>query len=113
MINFIMCMSPLIASVLSQVEFVEADIAYNEINEYLFNHVAFNNVTVEWMVVSRVRIDCQGADPYNYMHLLFEKHLIHEKCRLFHISIDFQPGKKTHRYCTRIYWIDLMLRSVG
>ena len=87
-INFIMCMSPLMASVLSQAEFVEADITYNETKEYkyLFNLVAFNDVTMEWIVVSRVRMDCQGADAYA---LAFRKTF--EKCKLLHP--DFEPGR--------------------
>lgn len=41
---------------LSKSDFVEADITYNETREYpyLFNMVAFNYTTMDWMVVSRV-----------------------------------------------------------
>ena len=45
---------------------IEADITYNETNEYkyLFNIAAFNETTMEWTVVSRVRMDKEGGNAY-------------------------------------------------
>ena len=42
-------------------EFIEAGITFNETKEYpyLFNVVAFNDTTMEWIVVSRVRMNKQ------------------------------------------------------
>ena len=66
---------------------MQADITYNETKEhpYLFNMAAFNNVTMEWMVVGHVRMDKQGADGYA---LAFRK--IFGKCQSLHI--DFKLG---------------------
>ena len=49
-------MNPLMSKILAHAEFVEADITFNETKEYpyVFNMVAFNQITMEWMVVSRV-----------------------------------------------------------
>lgn len=70
------------------VEFVEADITNNETKEYryLFNLVAVNNFTLEWMVVGRVRMDQQGADAYA---LAFRKLFI--KWQSLHPQ--FKPGE--------------------
>ena len=49
---------------LSKSEFVEADITYNETREYL-NMVAFNYyTTMDWMVISCVRLTRQNAEAY-------------------------------------------------
>ena len=50
-------------SLLAESEFVEADVTYNETREYpyLFNMVAFNYVTMDWVVVSRVRMNKQDV----------------------------------------------------
>ena len=57
-INYIFCMSPLM---LSEAQFIEADITYNETVEYpyLFNAAVFNYVTMEWVVTCRIRMDKQ------------------------------------------------------
>jgi hypothetical protein len=51
-------MSPPMAKILSDALFVQTDITYNANANanypYLFNAVAYNNVTMDWMVVSRV-----------------------------------------------------------
>ena len=62
-IRYILTMNPLMSSLLARAEFVEADITSNESREYpyLFNSVAFDDRTLEWAVVSRVRLDKQGA----------------------------------------------------
>ena len=47
-------------------EIIEADITCNETREYpyLFNKVAFSYVTMDWFVVSRVRMTKQAASTY-------------------------------------------------
>ena len=54
-------MNPLMSEVPSKAEFIEADITFNETKEYpyLFNVVAFNDTIMEWIVVSRVRMNKQ------------------------------------------------------
>ena len=56
-------MNPLMCQVLSTSDFVEVDITFNESLEYpyLFNMVAFDEVTMEWTTVSRIRMDKQDA----------------------------------------------------
>ena len=65
-IKFIFCMSPFMSSLLAESEFVEADITYNKTREYpyLFNMVAFSYVTMDWVIVSRVRMTKQDASAY-------------------------------------------------
>ena len=81
-------MNPLMSSILAESEFIEADITYNETKEYpyLFNVVAFNDVTLDWVVVSRVRMDKQDGNAYA---LAFSKTF--KKCKADHP--DFEPGK--------------------
>ena len=65
-IQFIFCMSPFMSSLLAESEFVEADITY-ETREYpyLFNMVAFSYITMDWVVVSCVRMNKQDALAYS------------------------------------------------
>ena len=65
-IRYISTMNPLMLRILSKSEFVEADVTFNETREfpYLFNMVAFGDVTMEWAVVSRVRLDKEGAKAH-------------------------------------------------
>ena len=65
-IRYIFTMNPLMSEVLSKAEFIEADITFNETKEYpyLFNVVAFNDTTMEWTVVSRVRMNKQNHEAY-------------------------------------------------
>ena len=65
-INYIFCMNPFMCSLLATSEFIEADITYNETREYryLFNMVAFDYSSMDWQVVSRVRLDKQDASAY-------------------------------------------------
>ena len=65
-IQFIFTMNPLMSEVLSKAEFIEADITFNETKEYpyLFNVVAFNDTTMEWIVVSRVRMNKQDHQAH-------------------------------------------------
>ena len=54
-------MNSLMSEFLSKAVFIEADITYNETKEYtyLFNAAAFNETTMDWVVVSRVRLTKQ------------------------------------------------------
>lgn len=55
-IKYVFCMNPLMCSLLAESEFIEADITYNETREYryLFNMVAFNYITMDWMIVRQL-----------------------------------------------------------
>ena len=63
---YIFTINPLMSEVLSKAEFIEADITFNETKEYpyFFNVVVFNDTTMEWTVVSRVRMNKQGHQAY-------------------------------------------------
>ena len=76
-IKYIFTMNPFQCKVLSTAEFIECDLTYNESIEYryLFNAVAFNDDTMEWVVVVRVRLDKEGAKGYS---LAYKK--VFEKC---------------------------------
>lgn len=65
-IHFIHTMSPLMSRLLSKAEFAEADITFNETFEYkyLFHLAVFDDTTMEWAVVSRVRMDKEGTKAY-------------------------------------------------
>ena len=51
-------MNPLMSEILSKAEFIEADITYNKTKEYpyLFNAAAFNEIIMDWVVISRVQL---------------------------------------------------------
>ena len=59
-------MNTLMRQILYTSEFVETDITFNESLEYpyLFNMVAFDEVTMEWTIVSRIRMDKQDANAH-------------------------------------------------
>ena len=88
-IKFIFCMSPFMSSLLAESEFVEADIIYNETREspYLFNMVAFSYITMDWVVVSHVRMTKQDASAYS---LACSKTF--NKCK--HSNSDFEPASR-------------------
>ena len=73
-IHFIHTMSPLMSRLLSKAEFAEADITFNETFEYkyLFHLAVFDDTTMEWAVVSRVRMDKEGTKAYA---LAFKKNI--------------------------------------
>ena len=75
-IKYIFTMNPFQCKVLSTAEFIECDLTYNESIEYpyLFNAVAFNVETMEWVVVARVRLDKEGAKGYGLAYgKMFQK----------------------------------------
>jgi len=61
-IQYIFTMNPLMSKILCKAEFIEAD----ETKEYpyLFNAAAFNETTMDWVVVSRVRLTKQDHQAY-------------------------------------------------
>ena len=71
----------------SEAEFIQCDITYDDLKEYpyLFNAVAFNFVTMEWMVIARVRLNKQTSEAYG---IAFSK--MFGKCSS--VCSDFQPG---------------------
>ena len=105
-IKFIFCMSPLMCSLLAESEFIEADITYNESREYryLFNAVTFNYTTMDWMVVSRVRMDQQTAAAYG---LAYSK--MFAKCKSMYPT--FQPGETLLGIV--VDWSDAVIKGLG
>ena len=105
-IKFIFCANPLMTEILSKSEFVEADITYNETREYpyLFNMVAFNYTTMDWVVVSRVRLTRQTAEAYS---IAFTKTFANCKEKYG----KFQPGKTLLGVV--IDWCDAEINGLG
>ena len=65
-VKYIFTMNPLMCQLLSTSDFVEAEITFNESLEYpyLFNMVAFDEVTMEWTTVSHIRMDKQDTTAH-------------------------------------------------
>ena len=86
-IRYVFTMSPLIARVASEAEFIQCDITYDDLSNYpyLFNAVAFNSVSMEWMVIARVRLNRQTSEAYA---LAFKK--IFANCSS--VNQTFVPG---------------------
>jgi len=105
-INFIHTMSPLMSKLLSEAEFAEADITFNETYEYpyLFNLAVFDDTTMEWAVVSRVRMDKEGTKAYA---LAFKKTF--QKCEEDHP--EFRPGGSLMGIVTD--WSDAEISGLG
>ena len=63
---YIFTMSPTMAKVASEADFIQCDITYDDCRDYpyIFNAVAFNKVSMEWVVVARLRLDAQSASAY-------------------------------------------------
>ena len=72
----------------AKADFIETDITYDHMMEYkyLFNAVAFNHQTMEWMVIARIWLDQQGASAYE---LAFRK--MFDKCK--QVDTAFVLGK--------------------
>ena len=105
-INYIFTMNPMMSEILAKSEFIEADITYNETKEYpyLFNIAAFDDVTMQWTVVSRVRMDRQGKSAYQ---LAFKKTF--QKCKTDYPS--FEPG--TSLLGVIVDWSDTEIQGLG
>ena len=65
-------MPPIMTQVLSEAEFIQCNITYDECTDYpyIFNALAFNKVTMDWMVVGRLGLSKQAA---NAQALAFKK----------------------------------------
>ena len=105
-INFIFCMSPFMCSLLAESEFVEADVTYNETREYpyLFSMVAFNYMTIDWVVISRVRMNKQDSSAYC---LAYSKTFT--KCKS--VDSNFEPGKTLLGVV--VDWLDAEIKGLG
>ena len=105
-IHFIHTMSPLMSRLLSKAEFAEADITFNETFEYkyLFHLAVFDDTTMEWAVVSRVRMDKEGTKAYA---LAFKKTF--QKCEEDHP--DFSPADSLLGVVTD--WSDAEISGLG
>ena len=86
-IKYIFTMSPTMAKFVSEADFIQCDITYDDCRDYpyIFNAVAFNKVSMEWMVVARLRLDAQSASAYA---LAFK--MVFEKCKRF--NKEFELG---------------------
>lgn len=64
--RFFLGMSPFMASVVAQAEFIECDITFNESVEYpyLLNVVAYDSIASQWMVSARARLTKQDAESH-------------------------------------------------
>ena len=86
------------SEILSKAEFIEADKLlhiYNKTKEYayLFNAVVFNEITIDWVVISRVWLTKQDHSAYC---LAFSKTF--NKCNSDHSS--FKPGETLYAVVT-------------
>ncbi len=74
--KYVLVMSPLMTQVLSVSSFVQADITFDETKQYpyTFNVTAFDDVTMKWIIVCRIRVTRQTPEAYCLcFRLLFEK----------------------------------------
>ena len=80
-------MSLFMSQIASQADFIQCDITYDSSKEYpyIFNAVAFDNSSMEWIVVARIRLDAQNSAGYA---LCFKK--LFEKCKSS--RSDFELG---------------------
>ena len=64
--------------VASEADFLQCDITYDSCKDcpYIFNVVAFDKVTMEWLVVASLRLDKQDSFAYG---LAFKK--LFDKCK--------------------------------
>ena len=52
-------MTPLMAEIAATADLIQTDITYDHMQgyKYLFHAVAFNHVTMEWMIIARIAMD--------------------------------------------------------
>ena len=57
-------MTPLMCKLLSEAEFMETDITYNENMElmYLFNATVFDHTTMKWAIVARIGANKESSE---------------------------------------------------
>ena len=103
--KFIFTMSPLMVTVAANSQFIQSDITYDNFKDYpyIFNAVAFNFTSMEWMVIGQVRQDKQNKEAYS---LAFKK--IFERCSS--IREDFEVGQTLLRIITD--WSDTEINSL-
>ena len=85
--KYILVMSPLMAEVLAAAPFIQADITFDETKEYpyLFNVTAFDEITMKWIIVCRIRITKQNAGAYSLcFKLMFEQYT--KECSNFKVG---------------------------
>ena len=65
-VNYIFVMTPLMAEIAATADFIQTDITYDHMQcyKYLFHAVAFNHVTMDWMVIAHIWMDKQNSDAY-------------------------------------------------
>ena len=58
-IKYIFTMPPAMVKVASEAVFLHCDITYNDCTDYpyIFNAVAFDKVSMQWIVVARIRLN--------------------------------------------------------
>ena len=74
--KYVLVMSPLMSKTLASSPFIETDITYNETKEYpyLFNAIAFDPITMHWMIVCRIRITKQTKEAHAFcFKLMFDR----------------------------------------
>ena len=89
----------------TEADFLQCDITYDDCRDfpYLFNAVAFDNTSMEWVVVARVRLDTQTSAGYA---LGFRK--MFEKCK--NASESFELGLILQGIVTD--WSDAEIRGL-
>ena len=87
-VKFIFTMSPLMATVAANSEFIQTNITYDNSKDYpyIFNAVTFSCTSMECMVIGRVRLDKQNKEAYS---LAFKRTL--ERCSS--VQEDFEVGQ--------------------
>ena len=64
--NYIFVMTPLMAEIAATADFILTDITYDHMQcyKYLFHAIAFNHVTMEWIIIARIWMDKQSSNAY-------------------------------------------------
>ena len=104
-INYIFVMSPFMAHTAARADFIQTDITYDHMQgyKYLFHAVAFNHVTMEWMIVARVWMDQQSSRAYE---LGFKK--VFEQCNM--ADQNFKVGETLQGIVTD--WSDAEIKGL-
>ena len=86
-IKSVLVMTPLMAQIVSSAPFIQADITFNETREYpyLFNVTAFDDISMRWMIVCRIRLTKQTHEGYALcFRLMFDKYK--KECSSFELG---------------------------
>ena len=68
-------MSPFMSKVMAAADFIQTDVTYgeNKVLPYLFNATAFDEVTMNWVIVTRLRCNKENSEMYKKAFtLMFE-----------------------------------------